>query len=517
MRFKKIFVIAALLCALSSSCKNKEEAKPLEPPAPAAAASRVYGPVVAGQFYSSDPALLRGDIEKYLAQAKTPEFKDRIIAVMSPHAGYEYAGPVMAYVYKAIQSQGRKKFVILAPSHHVGAVGGISVLDADYYQTPLGQVKINRDKVKQLLAQGPWVVADDRFFAQEHAAEVMLPFLQVAVGNDIEVVMIVMPDQNMAEATAKALKAVFPEPDWVFIASSDMNHYQPDKVDKDIDHGTLKLIERMDIAQLSQTQNTLCGIVPVLTVMDLVQPMESSQAHVLDYKNSFDTSGQNPDRVVGYGAVAFTVKEAQPAPEKAGESEELQPYGGPLTLEEKKELMKIAKLAVHDYVTKDTCPEVTTKDARLKEQGAAFVTLTEKGRLRGCIGHVMAIEPLYLCVREVACEAAKHDPRFQPVRPDELSGIAYEISVLSPMAPVKDVKTIEVGKDGLLMRSGSYQGLLLPQVPGEFGWNRDQFLSQTCVKAGMSEDCWTKPEVEIFHFRGLVFSEKDLAGADHPH
>jgi len=506
MRVKRIFAAAAVLLVVVSGCKKKEQPKPVPE---SKAAETVFGPVVAGTFYKSDPAVLKSEIENYLGQAKIPELKGRLIAVMSPHAGYEYAGPVMAYAYKAIASQGSKKFVLLAPSHHVGAVGGIAVLDADYYQTPLGKVKVDRGKVKELLGQGPWVAADTRFFAQEHAAEVQLPFLQVAVGSDIEVVMIVMPDQGMAGTTATALKTVFPEPDWVFIISSDMSHYHPDKEAKKMDRNTLNLIAKLDIDGLASSSETLCGIAPALTVISLVKPMEESRAVVLNYQNSFDTTGQNPDRVVGYGAVAFLVKES-PAPGKTGEAEELQPYGGPLTLEEKKELMRIARESVESYVGKDTVPNFDIRLARLKEKGAAFVTLNENGKLRGCIGHILAMEPLYLCVRDVACQAARHDPRFPPVTPQELPLLDYEISVLSPMVLVKDLKKVEVGKDGLLMRRGMYQGVLLPQVPVEYGWTREQFLSETCMKAGMSEKCWTWPDTEVFHFRGIVFSEKDF-------
>jgi len=518
MRFKKTLVFAAVFWVLVSGCKKKELAGPVEQKKPVAAET-VFGPVVAGAFYPGDAAELKTTIEKDLSAAKTPELPGRLIGVMSPHAGYQYSGPVAAYAYKAVQASGKKKFVIIAPSHHYPGAGMIAALDADYYQTPLGKVKINRDKVKQLLAKGGWVRAEQAYFAQEHSAEVQIPFLQVAAGNDIEVVLIVMPDPSpeIVKMTASALKEIFSEPDWVFIASSDMSHYHPDAEAKKMDARALKLIEKLDFDQLAQDalgverKCELCGIGPVLAVISLVKSMQEAKATVLAYKNSFDTTGQNPERVVGYGAVAFTVK-AEPG-QKSGESseaEELQPPGGPLTLEEKKELMRIARLSVETIVRENKKAEVSTNFPRLKERGAAFVTLNEHGQLRGCIGHILAIEPLYLCVRDVAADAAKRDPRFAPVRPNELDKLEYEISVLSPMARVKDLNTIEVGKDGLLMRSGYFQGVLLPQVPVEYGWSREEFLAHTCNKAGMNTDCWTKPEVEIFHFRGIVFAEKDL-------
>jgi len=519
MNFKLPPVLALLIsfCLLASACKKKEEKAPVaKKPVEVG-----FGPVVAGSFYPSDPLQLKSMVEGFMASAKAPEpaLTGRLIAVMSPHAGYPYSGPAAAYAYKAIQATGKKKFVIIAPSHSYSAPESIGVLDMDYYQTPLGKVKINRQKTQQLLTKGAWVISNTKYFDQEHSAEVQLPFLQVAVGSDIEVVMIVMPDprMEMVNLAASALKEVFTEPEWVFIASSDMSHYHPDKDAKSKDKYTLSLIEKMDAQKLWEDGSgqgrpvELCGLGPVLTVMTLVKSFEEPKAQVLVYKNSFDATGQSADRVVGYGAIAFTVK---PGPETPGtrppESMELEPYGGPLSLDEKKDLMRIARESVEKYVKDDTLLKADTKFPRLKEMGAAFVTLKEGGQLRGCIGHVIAHEPLFLCIRDVACSAAKHDPRFPPITAAELPKLEYEISVLSPMAPVKDLKLIEVGKDGLLMKSGPLQGLLLPQVPTEQGWNQQEFLSHTCLKAGMGQDCWQKPEVEVYHFRALVFGEMDL-------
>jgi MEMO1 family protein len=514
LNFKAVLIAMVAFSLLNSGCKKKQGEKP---PVPQQQLGVGFGPVVAGSFYPSDPAQLKSMIEGFLAAAKAPEpaLTGRLFAVMVPHAGYQFSGPVAAYAYKAIQASGKKKFVILAPSHSYSAPESIGVLDLDYYQTPLGRVKINRQKSQELLTKGAWAISNTKYFEKEHAAEVQLPFLQVAVGNNIEVVMVVMPDPRIEidNLAANALKEVFPEQDWLFIASSDMSHYHPDQDARKMDQYTLGLIEKLDVQKLyedgfGRTRNAeLCGLGPVLTVMTLVKPMEDAKAQVLLYKNSFDTTGQNPERVVGYGAVAFTVK---PVAQTGAGSMELQPYGGPLSLEDKKELMRIAKESVVTFVRDDKLPKVDTKIPRLKEMGAAFVTLKENGQLRGCIGHVIAHEPLYLCIRDVACSAAKQDPRFPPVTAAELPKLEYEISVLSPMAPVKDLKLIEVGKDGLLMKSGPFQGLLLPQVPGEQGWDRDQFLSHTCMKAGMEPECWRKPETEVYHFRALVFGEKDL-------
>ncbi len=520
MKIKNIAFFSLAFFLLCAACKKPKPEAAQAPGRELPASEGTFPAVVAGQFYPADPGQLRTMIQGFLSQARVAEIPARIFAVLSPHAGYIFSGPIAGYSYRALQSQGSKKFVIIAPSHHYPGAGQVAVLNADYYQTPLGKVKINRDKVRELYGLGDWVTTDPRYFSEEHAAEVQLPFLQTIVGDGLEVVLIVMPDPSleMTQKLAQGLLKVFPGEDWVFIASSDMSHYHSNDQARQIDRNTLNLLEQMDISRLYQegmgTARTaeLCGIGPVLTVMQAFKTFHSGTVKILAAKNSFETTQANPERVVGYGAALFLLPSgATPAPASSpAEVEELKPYGGDLTLDEKKELMKLARYSVETYVREDRIPEVEVKHPRLKELGAAFVTLTERGQLRGWIGHVIAREPLYLCVRDVACSAAKQDPRFPPVTAGELKDLDYEISLLSPLAPVKDLTIIKVGRDGLVMRMGPYQGLLLPQVPVEQGWDREAFLSHTCNKAGMGSNCWSNPEVQILRFQGLVFKEKDL-------
>jgi AmmeMemoRadiSam system protein A len=143
----------------------------------------------------------------------------------------------------------------------------------------------------------------------------------------------------------------------------------------------------------------------------------------------------------------------------------------------------------------------------LRAPGAAFVTLKKHGELRGCIGHVIASMPLYRCVAEVALSAATQDYRFAPVDPRELDQLAFEISVLTPPEVVTDPTTVQVGRDGLIVSRGRNRGLLLPQVPEEQGWDRNQFLDGTCRKAGLPAGCWRDPETRLERFRAIVWDE----------
>src|SRR5207245_5988711 len=147
-------------------------------------------------------------------------------------------------------------------------------------------------------------------------------------------------------------------------------------------------------------------------------------------------------------------------------------------------------------------------DEDLRRPAGAVVTLrTKRGDLRGCIGSIRAMEPLYRAVATSAVSAAFRDPRFFPVRKEEMVQLDLEISVMGPIEPVSDVSDIEVGRDGLIISLGRFAGLLLPQVATEYGWDRQTFLDQTCMKAGLPPGAWRAEETQIEKFAAEVFSE----------
>jgi uncharacterized protein len=143
----------------------------------------------------------------------------------------------------------------------------------------------------------------------------------------------------------------------------------------------------------------------------------------------------------------------------------------------------------------------------LTQPMGVFVTLNRHGRLRGCIGYLDAVQPLLAAVQEMAVAAAFRDPRFPPLREEELADLEIEISVLSPMRPIKNIDEIQVGRHGLYLEQGSYRGLLLPQVATEYGWDRLTFLRQTCSKAGLPPDAWEDPATKIYVFSADIFHE----------
>lgn len=181
-----------------------------------------------------------------------------------------------------------------------------------------------------------------------------------------------------------------------------------------------------------------------------------------------------------------------------------------LNNEQKKMLLEIAKKTIENAVNGEKLPDFDIRDPVLNTECGAFVTIHKNDSLRGCIGNVIGQMPLWKTVRKMAVEASLHDPRFSPVSAEELKDIDIEISVLSPFEKIEDTSSIEVGKHGLFIRQGFYQGLLLPQVATEYGWDRKEFLEHTCMKAGLYSDCYMNKNCEIFIFSATVFSKKDL-------
>ena len=178
-----------------------------------------------------------------------------------------------------------------------------------------------------------------------------------------------------------------------------------------------------------------------------------------------------------------------------------------LTPEEKQILLLTARRAITARLEKRK-PKVPEPTELLKKKCGAFVTLHKQGNLRGCIGFVIASKPLIETVAEAAQSSAFGDPRFPPLTAREVNLIDIEISVLSPPRRIESVEEIRVGEHGIMLRSGFRSGLLLPQVATEYGWDRDTFLTHTCYKAGLPDECWRSPDTEIEIFSAVVFGEQ---------
>jgi len=475
--------------------------------AAAGAAQTIRKPAVAGAFYPADPAVLAKTVDDFLSKAAPPPLHD-VVALVAPHAGYEYSGQVAAYSYALVKGRKVDRVVVIAPSHYE-AFGFSSVFDGAAYTTPLGEVPVDQAFAAKLatgnkrirLSSAGHTPTPDKL---EHSIEVQLPFLQRTLGQ-FQLVPIIMGDQSYenCRALGLALAKLVQGTNTLIVASSDLSHYHQYDEAVTMDHKTLKGVEEWDYLDLSRNLDLriweACGGGPIVAAMIASERLGASQAKLLKYANSGDVTGDKT-RVVGYGAVALVKAAAGAKSSEAAFS---------LTRQEKETLLKIARSSVESAVRQHKEYECSPGgSAALAQERGAFVTLTENGELRGCIGYVAPIKPLYLTVRDVAAHAALHDSRFRPVSVAELSELEYEVSVLSPLRRVLDVQEIQTGRHGLLMRQGDREGLLLPQVASEQKWGRTTFLEETCMKAGLPGNCWRSPETDIFRFTALVFNER---------
>ena len=184
----------------------------------------------------------------------------------------------------------------------------------------------------------------------------------------------------------------------------------------------------------------------------------------------------------------------------------------PLTQEQKKRLIEIAKATIRLYIEEGKVYQIKDNDPRLSEEEGTFVTIHKNGELRGCIGNILGRGPLYLLVRDMAIAAATEDSRFPAVRKEELKDLQLEISVLSKPWVVQTTDEIQMGTHGVIISRGVFnQGVFLPQVATETGWSKEEFLSELCSqKAGLPRNCYKDPATTMRVFTANVFSEKDV-------
>jgi AmmeMemoRadiSam system protein B/AmmeMemoRadiSam system protein A len=437
-------------------------------------------PSAAGTFYPSDKNELKNSVEGFLSKAKTSPQSGRLIAIISPHAGYIFSGQVAAYGYKNLKGSAINKVILLGPSHYVGFKGA-SIYTKGGFRTPLGTVRINERLAEDLLNE----TADVRFYPEayekEHSIEVQLPFLQTVLKDfTIVPILISSPTRQTIEHLISRLTEIIDEKT-LLIASTDLSHYHDYLKAKEMDSKVIAAIEKLSIIDTERLLRTgeaeLCGGFPVLITMEVSRMAGANMGVLFKYANSGDVTGAK-DRVVGYASIGL--------------------YNSPFTEGEKKELLKLARDTITGYVTNGKVPEIEMKNPKLKADGAVFVTIKMNGSLRGCIGHIQPVMPLYQSVIRNAVAACSSDPRFPPMREEELKHMDVEISILSPLRPLKDVKNIQIGKHGLFIVKGMQSGLLLPQVATELGWNRDTFLEQVCAKAGLPKDAWKDAELYAF-------------------
>jgi hypothetical protein len=508
-----VIAAAALLAPMEQKTFRGGERLALVETPKAVAKQLVREPAVAGLFYPKDPVQLSLMIDRLLAAAPTEPVGD-LKAIVCPHAGYEFSGPTAAYAYKNLIGRHFDTVIILGPSHYA-LFDGASVPAVDAYRTPLGLVPISPKaralaKISPCLSEPCCRVERPAWWPQsskpapdpgkdtpdtwEHSVEVEVPFLQKVLTNFsiLPVVFGNVDPAQVAQAVATQL-----DDKTLLVVSSDLSHYHPYDDAEVLDGRCVKAMCSLDIAAM-ETQEA-CGKLPILALLHLAH-QNGWQARLLDYRNSGDTSGDKSNGVVGYAAIAFYA-----------------PAQGNFNPTEREQLLKLARRALKEAVAPDRSPLADTNNwpAKFREPRGCFVTLTEAGALRGCIGHIFPQESLYRAIQDNARSAALEDPRFRPVQPEELNQLEIEISVLTEPKPLpftspEDLLAkLQPGKDGVVLKLDGRGATFLPQVWEQLP-DKVEFLNHLSEKAGCAPGDWRKPgtSVLIYHVEAFKESEK---------
>jgi hypothetical protein len=265
--------------------------------------------VIAGTWYPGNAITLRKEIQKYLDRAIPPEVNGSLAALVSPHAGYIYSGPVAAYGYKLLHNAQFEKVIIIGPSHRA-YFRGVALYGLGGFETPLGIVETDAVLTDRITGISPIIKSVPDAHAQEHSIEIQLPFLQVQLGG-FRFVPVLMGDQSRStcEVLAKAIIPLFSDGKTLLVASSDLSHYRPYDSAVKIDKVVLDRIENMDedglLDDLESGRAEACGGGPITVAMMVSRGIEAKYSRILKYANSGDVSGDR-SAVVGYVSAAFT-------------------------------------------------------------------------------------------------------------------------------------------------------------------------------------------------------------------
>ena len=459
----------------------------------------------AGRFYENNPRILSHEVDSLLAQHAKDGTIDNVAALIVPHAGYYFSGNVAASAYARLHPEKPyKRIFLLGPSHHEWLDGASVNSEADFYATPLGEVKVDREVARQLMEADSVFSYQPKAHDREHCLEVQLPFLQRQFKDVPPIVPIIISTNDFAklQQMADVLKPWFTDEN-LFIISSDFSHY-PSYADAcEVDAKTGKAVESGNVEEfiaaiesnarsgIRNLATSACGEFPIITLM-LMLDGHYQVKHMM-YQNSGDIDNHDHSRVVGYHAFAILRGEEK---------------GFSLSDEEKQMLKKIAYESIKDSLDGKSIAvansQFSTLTPILKEKCGAFVSLHKQGRLRGCIGHFGEDTPLYKIVAEMARAAAFEDPRFSPVSRNELDDLDIEISVLTPMRRIHSLDEFELHKHGIYIRKGYRSGTFLPQVADEVNWSKEEFVGHCSQdKAGLGWNGWR--DAELYVYEAIVF------------
>ncbi len=478
------------------------------------AKTEVLTSTLAGTWYKADPDALRAELAGYFQKAAV-EPKEDVIALLLPHAGYQYSGQTAACGVKSL-GRSYKRVVVIGPTHRLPMEDMFSVSRATHYETPLGRVPMDVQFVEKLL-QYPLFQNVPAAYQQEHSVQIEVPLLQYKL-SDFKLVLIVA-GQCSYDAIARAgrILASLVDTETLVVASSDFTHYGagyqyvpfkeniPESLKK-LDMGAFEFVQKLDAKGLlgyrDSTGATICGCVPIALLLETLG--KDAKAELIRYTTSGELTGDYSNSV-SYLAAALHGKWTDSAPPVAS--------SGPAALssKDKKQLLSLVRQTLRYALDHQRVPEPSdlsfAPSESMKPPRAAFVTLKKRGQLRGCVGDIFPQRPLYKSVITNAIYAGFGDRRFPQLQKEEYDQIKVEISALTPATPVASWQDIRIGVDGMVLSKGGLSAVFLPQVAPEQGWDLETTLKYLSEKAGLPADAW-KEGATFQVFQAEVFGEE---------
>ncbi len=516
---------------------------------------------LSSEWYPQKEIALEQNLNFHIKKAKE-NFKvntdsNQVKVLITPHAGYYYSGLCAATAFQTLLENNKKNtkiknVIILAPSHTKN-FNGIAIPNFENYKTSLGNIKIDKAKLKKLKINKNFKISEEHTqpspkalagtagvetfniientFNKEHAIEIQLPFLQHTVENFELIPLIVGNIQEKDFANyANTIKNIIDDQTLIVI-SSDFIHYGPNYNYTPFDSFILDNIKYTDTQALyaigqqsfkdfsktiQKTGATICGQNCIKILLKLLEdkPFGNIEPRLTCYYTSAQLSQARnknniniqkllsdlPDNLVknsvSYAGLIFTTEKN----DSLKKEDQLTEY-------EKKSLSNLAQRSIENELSENKRPPELLYPVRtlgLDRKSGAFVTLEKNGQLRGCIGRIIANQELYKTVEEMARAAAFNDSRFTSVKKDELNNLDISISILTQPKNINNYSEIVLGKHGIILKKQTKSGywtsaVFLPKVPTDLGWNLQTTLEHLSAKAGLDKNAWQQDcKFEIF-------------------
>jgi len=403
----------------------------------------IRNPSAAGFYYPASPAELKTMVAKYVDK-NTP--KEEVVGLLMPHAGYQYSGAVAGATISRVKF--KDTFIIMGPTHS-GMGKPFSVMPEGTWKTPLGEVEVDEELARRIIGLSRYAEEDFAAHEDEHAVEVQIPFLQY-IKPDVRIVPIILAGagadiyKEIGHAIVRAIKELKREA--VILASGDMTHHEPQESAQKKDMAAVEAMLALDEDELTRRYRNLrismCAHGPVVTLIAAAKELGVTGAELVKYQTSGDATGDY-DAVVGYAGVIFKKSALHP-------------------------IAALAKETVETYIREGKRPSSPKNlTPEMKEKAGVFVSIHKLGDLRGCIG---TFESQQRNIAEEiitnAISSATRDPRFSPIKEEELKDLDYSVDVLTEPEPVQDESQLDAKRYGVIVEAGWRKGLLLPDLEG---------------------------------------------------